>query len=225
MINRTAPSTAEQIDYLLMDYATGALDEAMALFVASYISVCPQARHHAQKLEIMGGILMESCCDPVSMNEKSLGYVLKRLDEKTQKQNAPVKQDVPENDYLPRPVRQHMNVQRTQKHKWKRAISGIKVMDVPVEKSCKTYARIFKIKPGKTIPEHTHRGLEFTLVLNGAVIEGEQIFKAGELIVHDHSAQHQPSSCPEMGCVCLVATDAPIRFTRGFMRLFNPFMR
>ncbi|MCD8563338.1 MAG: cupin domain-containing protein [Alphaproteobacteria bacterium] len=81
-----------------------------------------------------------------------------------------------------------------------------------------------KIGPGLKTPEHKHGGLELTLVLGGAVMDSEGIYRRGDLLVADETLTHSPQACPKAGCVCMVVTSAPVKLT-GFMSFLNPFLK
>jgi len=47
-------------DDLLLNYASGALDEASSLLVATHLALCPTCRGRAERAEMIGGELLES---------------------------------------------------------------------------------------------------------------------------------------------------------------------
>ena len=60
---------------LLIDYASGSLDEAHSLLVAAHIALSPNARRIVQEYESIAGGLLHECCAPVSMCEEALQSV------------------------------------------------------------------------------------------------------------------------------------------------------
>jgi putative transcriptional regulator len=75
------------------------------------------------------------------------------------------------------------------------------------------------------MPEHGHGGLELTLVLQGAFADGDERFQRGDVETEDATDQHVPVAEPGQTCICLAATDAPLRFTSFLPRLVQPFVR
>ncbi|USD38333.1 MULTISPECIES: ChrR family anti-sigma-E factor [Ferrimonas] len=77
------------------------------------------------------------------------------------------------------------------------------------------------MEPGGSIATHAHKGLEWTLVLDGTFSDDRGDFHPGDLIQCDDQVEHAPYS--ENGCLCLAAIDAPLHFTSGLARALNPF--
>jgi putative transcriptional regulator len=77
------------------------------------------------------------------------------------------------------------------------------------------------LEPGGTVPEHDHKGSEFTLVLEGDFCDEQGRYPPGSIIEKQGKEQHTPYS--DTGCLCLAAIDAPLHFTSGMARLLNPF--
>lgn len=77
------------------------------------------------------------------------------------------------------------------------------------------------MEAGGSTPKHTHRGTEYTLVLDGCFSDASGDYHPGDLIVRTNQDEHTPWS--DTGCLCLAAIDAPLHFTSGLARLINPF--
>ncbi|WP_199610680.1 ChrR family anti-sigma-E factor [Flocculibacter collagenilyticus] len=77
------------------------------------------------------------------------------------------------------------------------------------------------MEAGGTIPKHTHRGNEVTLVLDGDFADENGTYGPGAMITCNDKDNHTPYS--NTGCLCLAAIDAPLHFVSGFARLLNPF--
>ncbi|WP_415011575.1 cupin domain-containing protein [Amaricoccus sp.] len=73
--------------------------------------------------------------------------------------------------------------------------------------------------------EHGHRGLELTLVLGGAFSDETGLFRAGDLEVADESLGHVPRATDDGPCLCVAATDAPLRLRALVPRLLQPLFR
>lgn len=218
---------------LMMDYACGALDEGLALVMASYISLSPYAQAQLRYLESIGGVLLCQDCEPEPMKEDSLVNVLDRLDEMlddatqaTEPECADICAEIKNLPCgLPAPIARQIAAKMAQTPCWTKQVKGIEIIDIPLHDACRNHLQIMKIAPAAAPPEHTHRGVEITLVLDGAFSDHTGSYEAGTLVVHDDKSRHQPVACKNQGCVCVVATDTPLRFTRSFWRLLNPFMR
>ena len=80
-------------------------------------------------------------------------------------------------------------------------------------------------EPGRAVPDHGHGGLELTLVLQGSFHDASGAFKAGDVEVATEDVQHVPIAGEGMACICLAASDAPLRFRGWLPRLLQPMFR
>ena len=79
---------------------------------------------------------------------------------------------------------------------------------------------LLHIEPGGSVPEHTHKGFELTLLLSGSFSDDQGHYQAGDFIMRDQNHQHQPFS--EQGCLCYTVVNDALHFTKGLNRLLNP---
>ncbi len=86
-------------------------------------------------------------------------------------------------------------------------------------------ARLLYIPPGQGVPDHGHNGLELTLVLQGSFTDETGSFGTGDLEIADQTLDHTPVAGPDAPCICLAATDAPLRFRAFMPRLLQPLFR
>jgi len=84
-------------------------------------------------------------------------------------------------------------------------------------------ARLLYIPAGTAMPDHGHRGLELTLVLQGAFQDDEGYFARGDIEIADADLHHTPVADITQDCICLAVTDAPLRL-KGLARLAQPFL-
>ena len=85
--------------------------------------------------------------------------------------------------------------------------------------------RLLYIPPGQAVPDHSHNGLELTLVLQGSFSDETGRFGVGDLEFADQQLEHTPVSDVDVPCICLAATDAPLRFKLMLPRLLQPLFR
>jgi putative transcriptional regulator len=75
------------------------------------------------------------------------------------------------------------------------------------------------------VPDHGHNGIEMTLVLQGSFADETGTFGVGDLEVADEELEHTPVAGEGLPCICLAATDAPLRFRTLMPRLLQPLFR
>ena len=207
------------IETLLVEYASGTLNEAQSLLVETYRTFCKDTCNQIKKFEDVGGILIDHMCGSVNMSKSSLEIVLERIE--TPPPPCKDKHACQEFGFLPQPVIEKLQ-ERRRPPKWSRIYKGIRHCSVPT--SAQNYhVMLVKLAPGSKTPHHHHKGVELTLVLQGAFHDEYGSYKAGELIICDETHHHTPVADAQTGCVCMMVTNGPVYFTRGMARLFNLF--
>ena len=199
---------------LLTAYAAGALPEAFALVVATHLSMCDECRAMAESLDGIGGTLIEGL-DGAAMDAGALEAVMARLDDAPA---APIRVD---RGVLPAPVRAYIGGD-LDAVKWKPVGMGVK--QAVLKTSDSASARLLYIPAGAAMPEHSHRGMELTLVLQGAFEDDSDRFGPGDVEIADDEVDHTPVADVGADCICLAATEGKLRFKSWIPRLAQPFI-
>jgi len=82
------------------------------------------------------------------------------------------------------------------------------------------HTSLLHIEPGGSVPEHTHKGFELTLLLDGSFHDEHGEYVKGDFIMLDGSKQHHPVSTH--GCFCYTVANDSLHFTQGINKLLNP---
>ncbi|MBO1255267.1 cupin domain-containing protein [Alteromonas sp. 5E99-2] len=98
-----------------------------------------------------------------------------------------------------------------------------KLWQAPVNIGGTGKANFIFMEKGGSVPEHTHKGRETTLVINGEFSDGMNTYKSGDFIYLNDTHTHSPLSNHEDGCLVFSIIDEPLHFTSGVARLLNPF--
>lgn len=205
-------------DQLLMSYAAGELPEAFNLVVATHVSLCDDCRAQLASFEAVGGAMIETT-DVAEMSEASLAACLDRISGLSQ---ATARQPIRRAGIFPAPLADYIGggVDRV---KWRNLGMGVRQAIIPTSKDAS--ARLLYIPGGQAVPDHGHRGLELTLVLQGAFRDETDRFGPGDIEIADEAMQHTPVAEEGEVCICLAATDAPLKFNAIIPRLAQPFLR
>jgi putative transcriptional regulator len=205
-------------DPLLMAYAAGQLPEAFSLIVATHVSLCDECRARLLSFEAVGGALIDTVPE-VEMAPGSLDAVLARLD-------APPARPAPQprrgDGLFPAPLADYVGGDLSAV-KWRPIGMGVRQAILPTEKSAT--ARLLYIPAGQAVPDHGHRGMELTLVLQGAFRDDVDRFGPGDVEIATEDLEHTPVAEGGVPCICLAATDAPLRFNSFLPRVLQPVFR
>jgi putative transcriptional regulator len=207
-------------DQLLMAHAAGQLPEAFGLLVATHVSLCDECRIRLEAFEAVGGAVLDRC-DSVPVDEASLEACLARIGGL-----APEPRPAPAppraRSLFPAPLDAYVGGD-LDKVRWRPV--GMGVRQAVLRTGRGATARLLYIPAGQAVPDHGHRGLELTLVLQGAFRDESDRFGPGDVEIADPTVKHTPVAEAGADCICLAATDAPLRFTGLIPKLAQPFVR
>ena len=80
---------------------------------------------------------------------------------------------------------------------------------------------LLRIAAGKSLPAHTHDGIELTQVLHGAFDDGRERFDAGDFDEADGSVHHQPVVEAGGECICLASVEGRVAFDGRIARVLG----
>lgn len=206
-------------DALLMAYSAGTLPEAFSLTVAAHISMCDDCRARLGAFDTLGGALMDDCA-AAQLSDDSFEATMARIDG-TQMEAKP-STSIRRKGILPQPIRDYVGGD-LEAVKWKPVGMGVKQAILPTSKDAS--ARLLYIPAGAAVPDHGHRGTELTLVLQGAFVDEVDHFGPGDIEIANEELDHTPVADIGADCICLAATDAPLRFRALIPRIAQPFLR
>ena len=82
------------------------------------------------------------------------------------------------------------------------------------------HSSLLHINAGGGVPEHTHKGFELTVLLDGSFSDDKGEYVKGDFIMLDTSIKHNPIS--QDGCLCYTVANDALHFTQGINKLLNP---
>ncbi len=200
---------------LLVSYVGGTLPRPFAMVIAAHVSICEECRANLAAHETVGGALMDAF-EPISVSDDLRNNVLAQLDDAFTPEPVRPRGD----DTYPAPVLEALG---SKPPRWRSLGPGAKQCILESGKSGSV--RLLYIAPGYAVPDHTHGGLELTLVLQGAFKDETGRFGRGDLEVANDDLEHTPIAEEGDPCICLAATDAPLKFSSFVPRLLQPMFR
>jgi putative transcriptional regulator len=82
-------------------------------------------------------------------------------------------------------------------------------------------ASLIRLQQGAAIPQHGHRGTEYTVVLDGSFSDEDGIYHQGDFLMRKAGDKHSPTATTDKDCWCLTALEAPLKFSNPLYELFN----
>ncbi len=210
-------------DELLLDYAAGTLPDGPALAVALHVALDPQSQRIVDRLNAVGGALIEREPVPAFGGENdaaALERALARLD------NLPVEPRSSAADrrhrafeWAPAPLVPHLRPGMD----WRRVMGKFDEirLDLPGD-----FHRVslLRLESGRGLPEHKHAGYEYTVVLQGGYTDETGNYGVGDFAVGPGDQRHEPIADPGEACIALIVVENPIVLTGPWGRWLNPLV-
>lgn len=210
-------------DDMLAEYVSGAASPGVSLMMACHLTFAPASRKLVAELERLGGALLSDEAGE-TLSDSALSQVLDRIDA-ADGSAAAAEDERPrllDTGPLPRPLIDALGVGFGE-IPWGFRLPG--VSEYELDGFGDEEVSILRAKPGSAIPQHTHTGREMTLVMAGALQDGGDIFRAGDIAINDEDDDHRPRIIGDEICYCLTVMNGGLHFTGTFSRALNLFNR
>ena len=212
-------------DASLMRYASGDLDPAFCMVVASHLAMCDECREAVRLAEAVGGDCLHQAPDAV-VSDGALARITQMIDADAAQDRAPVlempKAAANAASDVPLPL-QSLVGGSLDDVDWQWVVPGVQRHRIELAGTDSSLF-LLKINPGRKMPEHGHGGTEMTLVLRGSYSDSFGRFGPGDIADLDEHVEHQPAVDSDEPCICLVATEEPTQFKGFVSRLMQPLV-
>lgn len=211
-------------DQLIEQFAGGLLSPALSVIVATHIDLCPRCQQVAHDAEqLLAEQVMHTTASnlPPELNQQFNAMLEQIL--ATPAPSTIIQPPYHENLYLNGKLFNLPATLARQYHRigeWSR-VPG-KMLKAPLQLGSNESINLIYMDQGSQVPEHTHKGNEITLVINGVFNDEQDEYKDGDFVLLSQQHTHQPETRGE-DCLTLATLDAPLHFTSGIARLLNPF--
>ena len=211
-------------DATLLTYAAGGLGEGLSLVVACHLSYCPVCRGAVAEGEALGGRLLDELPpDLVSADSRNQALALLDRPAILRPEPAPLPPQLAHDPIIPAPLARYLGRGIKELH-WKMLGPGMRHIEVvPHDLISGANLRLLRIAPSRAMPRHGHHGSELTIVLSGSYHDELGTFARGDVAETDGEIVHKPISDDEIECICLIATEAPLKFDSLLARLVQRF--
>lgn len=199
-------------DHHLLALASGQMDSGRGFVVSAHVERCPACRRRTREFLALGGEILQAG-EPVNLSPDAFAQTLRRIEagSPTHATSAAASPAVgfpfESVELLPSRLLQGCKAQS-----WRWIGPGMRYSMIEIPHAAPSSVFLLKIAPGRTLPQHSHGGCEFTQVLRGAFHDGRARFDAGDFDETDPHVTHQPVVTADGECICLAYLEAPLRF-------------
>lgn len=206
----------------LVKFVAGEADPAWSLMISAHVDMCPFCQKEVESISEELSQAQLSNDAHIAMDD-SLNLMMNDIMDLS---TIPQEIETRKNEFLelegrkfelPRALRRFAS----KTDSWSKLVG--KLWQAPVDLGEIGKGHFIFMEPGGSVPEHTHRGNELTLVINGEFQDGKRCYDTGDFILMDSSNTHTPVATHKDGCLVFSYVDEPLHFTSGLARLLNPF--
>jgi putative transcriptional regulator len=207
----------------LQAFSAGNCKPAMALMISAHVDMCAQCQRDCIDIQSELASDLFAQPKPVAILDRQYLAMMSNITElPVAEQTVPAASSTSiELDgkffELPRALRRH--VKNT--GNWSHLVG--KLWQAPVDLGDIGKANFMYMEKGGRVPEHTHKGTEMTLVVDGQYSDGIAEYDCGDFTIMNNQHNHLPHSEADDGCLVFTIVDQPLHFTAGIARLLNPF--
>jgi putative transcriptional regulator len=206
----------------LHDYAAGTLCEALSVVAASHLAWCRECRKAVATVARAPDVARpasDTAPSPAAASGEAALQAMDRQPRTTEHADSEI------SDFgLPMPLALRLDGRGLETVAWRKVFPGVAIRDLALSAGAAGQLRLVRIAPGKALPEHGHGSGELSLVLRGAYRDGLGRYTIGDVADLDGTAVHRPVA-EDGGCICLVATETPVRYRSWLSRIWQRLTR
>lgn len=207
------------LDALISEYVAGDLPEPARVLIASHMEMKPSSAMMARTLEAFAGDTLETTrTRPLASGERFMDTIMRSSPPQLRLLQPRAKHQV-----LPRALHDHLGFDLADVP-WKTKLPGLKQHMIEHDDDDGSEMSLLWARPGRALPNHTHEGLELTLVLDGDFHDHRGTFARGDVSVADEDLDHRPVAGMSKPCLCLSVLFAPIVLSGSKMGLLGDIL-
>ncbi|MFT5459077.1 MAG: putative transcriptional regulator [Myxococcota bacterium] len=201
-------------DTVLAEYALGTASPALALMVATHLTLCPTCRARVEALEAIGGRMLEDEAE-TALQPGEIDALMALLDGPPPAEKEPGPSDPA--GVFPRPLVRYIGGVDAQRWQWR--LPSVRAVDVPAESADTLPLRVVRLNRGYRLPVHDHAGVERAVILAGGWEDQTGEYHRGDFFYADTELREHDQRCfPDEDCILLVLNDAAIVPRNPFIR-------
>ncbi|WP_445766411.1 ChrR family anti-sigma-E factor [Rheinheimera sp.] len=209
---------------LLEQHAEGTLSSDVALAVAAHIDLCPHCQRLSRDITVdMACQLEQTSVKTTATDWQDMIAAIVAEPQLPKSALSPAELAAPirinQREFIVPRALQRLAASHG---KWLQ-LGGIATAKLPAGNT--HHVSLLYIDKGTEVPQHTHLGLEMTLVLAGKIVDENGEYVAGDLLINSPDDTHTPRTLADEDCLCLSVLSAPLQFKKGLTRLLNPLQQ
>ncbi|MEM5515907.1 cupin domain-containing protein [Henriciella sp. AS95] len=221
-----SPNDPNSMSELYSAYAAGRLSPAFALMVETQAAIRADIAEDVATSEAIAGSMLERE-DKVLLAPNAFERALKAVEAIEADEAAAVSaakkagEGINELLALPEPLRARA-IEACSDGGWNKMTRGVSRLDL--SGNAFVQAHLYRIQPGAGVPQHSHRGDEYTLVVQGGFTDHAGTYGPGDICTQSPTDTHQPVADDDGVCMALVISEGGLKFT-GLLGMIQKVLR
>lgn len=209
---------------LLEQFVEGTLSSDVALAVSAHIDLCPHCQRINRDMhQDFGSQFAKQSVKTGEFDWRAMMDAITAQPQQTQKHSTSLPEQQPlavrDREFI---VPRALQRLASEHGKWLN-LGGISTAKLPTGGDY--HVSLLYISKDTEVPQHTHLGMEMTLVLSGKIVDENGEYRAGDLLINSPDDTHTPRTMADEDCLCLSVLSAPLHFNKGLTRLLNPLQQ
>jgi putative transcriptional regulator len=206
------------MDGLLAGYAAGSLPRPFQALVGAHLELSPRYRGFVSDLESIKGSDL-SAAEPIELRRH--GAMLSAILDAPRGGDAVASAGQaasPGVSVLPVALRTYIGRDLSD-IRWRFRLPGVK--EYVIENRDGVSASMLWVSAGRRMPQHTHDGLEATLLLQGGFRDEGAHYRRGDVAIGEHDVDHQPVADADEDCLCFAVNEGDTHLTGTVGRMLR----
>ena len=205
----------------LIEFASGSISSALSIAVATHLHYCKACQTEVRLAETAASALFEqqAAKSPVSFDFDALMNKLDN-DEIVQETKPDV---IAEPKRFPAVVEKLINGD-VDALNWSSPMKNLHTTRLMKDEN-NMIVGLHHMNAGGRVPQHTHRGNEISVVIEGGFSDELGTYAAGDFVHLNGKHNHSPLAHADGDCWLLTIVEAPVKLTGPFGWIINPFLK
>ncbi|MFT7289628.1 MAG: putative transcriptional regulator [Reinekea sp.] len=191
----------------------------MNITVSAHLHFCGECQRQVIEYESVAAVLFEQQA-AIAVAKDGFANLMERIE--SQPVSKPSKIRTAPSRFPP--VVEKLMTQGTDALSWKKPMKNLRVSQLLTDEQGLTLG-LHHMKAGCRVPQHTHRGREISLVIEGGFSDQMGSYGVGDFITLSTEHHHSPQADADGDCWLLSLVEAPVRLTGPFGWILNPFIK
>lgn len=203
----------------LIEFSCGVGSSAMNITLAAHLHYCADCRRQVNEYESTAAVIFEHQNSP-ALADDGFAKLMARI--KTLPKERALA--LPSSPTRFPPVVEKLIAHDTESLGWQKPMKNLRVSRLLTDEAGLILG-LHHMKAGCRVPQHTHRGHEISLVMEGGFSDQMGSYGVGDFIYLSTEHHHSPQADADGDCWLLSVVEAPVKLTGPFGWILNPFLK